>query len=607
MSVTIGGTFSGLNVSSIIQAIIAADSIPITNLQTTDTTLTSNSSTLGALGTSLGQLSTVLQTLTPAVLSSQLATSSNTAVGSATVDSTAQPSSVSVDITQLATTTVLRSGSGSNAKLTAPPAGNTTIGTVLNESSVDGQTFTINGKQITLASTDVLDDGNPNSTASVIGKINNSGAGVTASYDSTTGAISLSSSSPILLGSAADTSDFLQQAQLFNNGTDSVTSTVGIGRIDPTANLSTAGLQTPPTAGTFTINGVPITYNSGDSLNALIGNINSSGAGVTAIYDSYEDQIVLSSSQKGPQNITVVDGTSNIATALRLTSSDSQLQVGASTLFTVNGSSIVRQSNSNVIDSSELGVPGVTFTATATGSTQITVAPDVTNIASAINAFVTQYNTTQQLINTDTAVNPSATASTSSDSSSSDTSNTPQNGPLATDTNLTFLAPQLRQITSGSVSNTAAIRMLSDLGVDTNANDNTLTQVDTTKLQAALTNHLSDVEALFNDPTVGLTNTVQNVISGYNNSLNGVIVNEQQNISQQITFNQSQITRMQQQMATEQTNLENEFAALDSIEGDSQGLSGILSTSNGTTTTPSTTSSSSSSSSSFGSVGGTSS
>lgn len=606
MSITIGGTFSGLNVSSIIQSIIAADSIPITNLQTTDTTLTNNSSTLGALGTSLGQLSTVLQTLTPSVLSSQLATSSNTAVGSASVDNTAQPSSVSVNITQLATTTVLRSGSGSNAKLTAAPAGNAAIGTVLNESSVDGQTFTINGKVITLASTDVLDDGNPNSTASVIGKINNSGAGVTASYNSTTGAISLSSSSPILLGSAADSSDFLQKAELFNNGTSSVTSTVGLGRIDPTANLSTASLNTPLTAGTFAINGVPITYNSGDTLNTLIGNINSSGAGVTAIYDSYEDQIVLSSSQKGPQNITVADGTGNIATALRLTSSDSQLQVGASTLFTVNGSSLVRQSNSNIIDSSELGVPGVTFTATATGSTQITVAPDVTNIASAINAFVTQYNSTQQLINTDTAVNPSASTSSSSSSSSSSTPSTSQNGPLASDTNLTFLAPQLRQVTSSSISNTAAIRMLSDLGVDTNANDNTLTQVDTTKLQAALTNHLSDVQSLFNDPLNGLTTTLQNVISGYNDSLNGVIVNEQHNMSQQVTFNQSQITRMQEQMATEQTNLENEFAALDSIEGDTQGMSNILNGSSGTSTSSGTTTSSSSSPSTFGSVGGTS-
>jgi flagellar hook-associated protein 2 len=611
MSVTIGGTFSGLNVSSIISSIIAADSIPITNLQTDDTTLQTNSTTLGALGTSLGQLSTVLQSLTPDVLASQTATGSDATVGTATVDSTAQSGSVSLDVTQLASSTVLRSGSGSNSKLTGAPAGDTPIGTVLDESSVDGETFTINGKQITLASTDVLDDGNPDSTSSVIGKINNSGAGVMASYDSSTGDISLTSSSPIILGASTDTSDFLQQAQLFNNGTDSVTSSIGIGRIDPDADLATAGLATAPTAGTFTINGVSINYHAGDSLNTVIGNINASGAGVTAIYDTYEDQLVLTSTTRGPQNITVADGTSNAATALRLTSSDSQIQQGNSTIFTVNGSSTVRQSDSNVISASDLGVQGLTFTATGTGSTQVTIAPDVTNIAAAINAFVTQYNTTQTLINTDTAVDTSAAADTTdtsdSDTDSTDTSDstTSNNGPLATDDNLTFLAPELRAATSDSVSNTATIRMLSDLGVDTNANDNTLTEVDTTKLQAALTNNLSEVETLFTDPTVGLTTTVQNVISSYNDSLNGAIVNEQNDIAQQVTFNQGQITEMQEQITVEQTNLENEFAALDSIEGDNQDLSSVLSGSTGTSTSTSDSSSSSSSSSpsSFGSVG----
>jgi len=150
--------------------------------------------------------------------------------------------------------------------------------------------------------------------------------------------------------------------------------------------------------------------------------------------------------------------------------------------------------------------------------------------------------------------------------------------------------------------------MLSDLGINTNANDNTLTQVDTTKLQNALTNDLPEVVALFEDPTTGLTNTVQNVISSYNDSLSGVIVTEKNNLQQQVTFNQSQITHMQEQIAAEQTNLENEFAALDSIEGNNQALSGILASSNGTTQPSSTSSSSSSSSSSsFGSVGNSSS
>ena len=598
MSVTIGGTFSGLNVSSIISTIIAADSIPITNLQTADTNLTQNSTDLGTLGTSLGVLSQQLQALnSPTLFKSLTATASNPAVGSATTSLGATSGALNINVTQLATPTVLTGGLAggayADAKLTAPPAGTTGIDAVLNEGSVAGQTFTINGKQITLSDSDVLDDGNPSSTSSVIGKINNSGAGVTATYNSSTGAISLSSStspaSPIILGSASDTSDFLKQAELFNNGTAAVTSAVGLGRVDPTADLATAGLRTTPTTGTFTINGVPITYNAGDSLNTLISNINSSSAGVTASYDTYEDQIVLNSTQRGPQSITVADGTSNMGSALRLTSTDSSTAVGSPTLFTLGNSATVRQSDSNVLSSSDLGVPDVTFTATGTGATQVTIAPDVTSIAAAINAFITQYNSTQTTINSLTSVN---------------VTNSANSGSLSTDTNLTFLAPQLRQVTSGSVNNTATIRMLSDLGINTNANDNTLTAVDTTKLQTALANEPDQVAALFNDPTSGLTTTVQNVLSAYNDSLNGVIVNEQNAITTQISYNQQQITRMQEQIATEQTMLENEFAALDQITSKEQGLSGILSSSNGTTA-PATTSSSSSSgtSSSIGTAG----
>jgi flagellar hook-associated protein 2 len=111
MSVTIGGTFSGLNVSSIISTIIAADSIPITNLQTADTNLTQNSTDLGTLGTSLGVLSQQLQALnSPTLFKSLTATASNPAVGSATTSLGATSGALNINVTQLATPTVLTGG-----------------------------------------------------------------------------------------------------------------------------------------------------------------------------------------------------------------------------------------------------------------------------------------------------------------------------------------------------------------------------------------------------------------------------------------------------------------------------------------------------------------
>jgi flagellar hook-associated protein 2 len=561
MGVTISGTFSGLNVSSIISTLIAADSVPINNLQTTNTKLQSQSATLGTLSTSLGQVSLALQTLgAPGLFQSQVATSSNTSVGSATVSGTATAGTTDINITQLATTSVLRSGntsgSFSDTKLTTPPAASASIDSVLDESSVQGQTFSINGKQITLSDSDTLQN--------VLDQINSSVPGVTASYDSTSGAISLASSSPIVLGSGSDTSDFLQQAELFNNGTGSVTSSVGLGRVDGDTDLASAGLRTPITDGTFTVNGVSINYTAGETLNDVISSINSSSAGVSASYDSYEDQLVLSATSRGPQSITVADGTGNLATALRLTTSDSSTQVGQPTLFTVNGSSTVRQSDSNILTAAQMGLTGVNFTATATGDTQVTVAPDVTTIANAINSFVTAYNSAQSLIASDMYI---------------DTNDATQDGPLASDTNLTFLASQLRAVTDGSTNASATVRMLSDLGVDSNATDNTLTDVNTTDLQDALTNNLSDVESLFNDPLNGLTNTVQTTLDAYDDPLNGVIVNEQNNLSSEVSYNQQQISTMQEQLQAQQTALENEFALLDQAEANAQSLSGVLNSS----------------------------
>lgn len=76
------------------------------------------------------------------------------------------------------------------------------------------------------------------------------------------------------------------------------------------------------TNGTFTINGVKITIDDYSTLtvNELLAKINSSGANVTASYDSVNDRIVLTSNSTGPENITLGDfsDTSDILSVLKL-------------------------------------------------------------------------------------------------------------------------------------------------------------------------------------------------------------------------------------------------------------------------------------------------
>jgi flagellar hook-associated protein 2 len=104
--------------------------------------------------------------------------------------------------------------------------------------AITAGTFTVNGKQVTVATTDSLQD-----VFDAIASATNNA--VTASYNSTTDEITLlKSSSAITLGSAADTSNFLQVAQLYNNAGTSVSSTSALGRVNTTATMSDADLAT---------------------------------------------------------------------------------------------------------------------------------------------------------------------------------------------------------------------------------------------------------------------------------------------------------------------------------------------------------------------------
>ncbi|MBC7196502.1 MAG: flagellar hook protein, partial [Deferribacterales bacterium] len=97
------------------------------------------------------------------------------------------------------------------------------------------------------------------------------------------------------------------KAESYSKVTGATVST-GLGLDTSVTGLQNAGFSKTPstsTNGTFTINGVSITIDdyTALSVNDLIAKINSSGAGVTASYDSTEDKIVLQSNTAGAENI----------------------------------------------------------------------------------------------------------------------------------------------------------------------------------------------------------------------------------------------------------------------------------------------------------------
>ncbi len=167
----------------------------------------------------------------------------------------------------------------------------TITGTVDDDGKTNA-TFTINNTKITLNDIDSL------SMNDVIGIINGSEAGVTASYDNIDDKLILKANDgtkDIKMGSVLDDTNFLEVTKLSvaYGGTLYESSTSS--NIKANSPLATSGFATTITSGTATINGVSIYISSQDTLNDVIKKINNSSAGVIASYDSNSDNFSLRS------------------------------------------------------------------------------------------------------------------------------------------------------------------------------------------------------------------------------------------------------------------------------------------------------------------------
>ncbi|MGE4317951.1 MAG: flagellar filament capping protein FliD [Deferribacterales bacterium] len=266
------------------------------------------------------------------------------------------------------------------------------------DTSLNG-TFTINDVTIT------IDDYTALSVQDVLGIINASGAGVTASYDATYEKFILTSNTAgaksISLGSFSDTSDLLD---FFGFGAgDDTDYTIGTtsGSISTDVKLSNSGLTTYPSTGTFTINGVSIYVDpTVDTMEDLIEKVNNSGAGVTMTYDSTSDKISLKSDGIEPITVGSSTDTSNILEAFHLTK-DSTVETtigteGQRAIFQVNGDTYIRDTNE--VDDVLAGVT-ITLNAASDETTTIKVTTDTSKAVDALATFIMHYNELMEKLN----------------------------------------------------------------------------------------------------------------------------------------------------------------------------------------------------------------
>jgi flagellar hook-associated protein 2 len=485
MDLGISGLASGFDWRTFVDKMVAAEQAPETQLRADQDTLNQRKVAYGSLATELTVLRNRLeQLIKPSFFGTRLVQSTDESVATAEAGSSTPLGQYTFSISQLATAS--RQEGKANLGGALSPLGDLSIqlGQAAFAKPIKAGTFTVNGRQVTIQTTDTLQQ--------AFDAINvATGGAVTASYDATSDKITLSGSSPIVLGSATDTSNFLQVAKLGNNGTGTVTSTGMLGTLKIGDTLTNVGLATG--TGEFKINGVTISYDAAtDSVATVLSRINDSTAGVTATYDTLKDRLVLTSEVTGDIGISLEDVTGTFLQSAGLTEAGGgALKRGQDLLYTINnGEQLTSHSNTITEDSSS--VTGLSVTGIKPGTVTISVGSDTETLKTELNNFIDQYNKVQSLIETQTA-------------SSTDSKGVVTAGVLANDGDADDIASQLRRIiNTANPALSGIFTRLEDLGISSNGYDNKISLTDETKLDEALSTSLSAVQGLFADATNGL-------------------------------------------------------------------------------------------------------
>ncbi|HEY3857501.1 MAG TPA: flagellar filament capping protein FliD [Verrucomicrobiae bacterium] len=551
-AVQLSGLASGIDWTSIISEMLTIAKAPETQMTAEQTTDNQKNTAYQYVGTTLTTLQGDITTLSnPSFFQSRTTSVSNSSVASATASESSPLGNFTFSASQLASDSVQLGTSVASKPLSATNnVSSVVIGSAGFATPVTAGTFTVNGQSVSVSTTDTLQ--------SVFDKINTATSGaVTATYDSSTDEISLNSTNPIVLGSSVDTSNFLQAAQLYNNGQNAITSTSALGGINlksalDSANLSTAITDGGSGNGEFLVNGVQINYNaSTDTVNDVLQRINDSAAGVTATYDGTSNQFKLTNNTTGDSGISLSDVTGNFLAATGL--SGGALQTGNDLKYSINGGG-TQISQSNTIDASSAGLSGLSITAQGLGTTTIGVNSDTSTISTAIQKFVTDYNAVQSYISTQTSAQPGSSSSATSSVTA---------GLLTGDLDVENIAFDLRQFVGNVASGSSGgVQTLSDLGITTDGNDNLLTVSDQTTLNSAIANNLGAVENLFTNSTNGIATNLNTYLKGVNGT-NGTLANDESSMTKEVASLATSITNLNAQITSEQTELTNEFTAME--------------------------------------------
>lgn len=361
-------------------------------------------------------------------------------------------------------------------------------------------------------------------------------------------------------GTYAVTVQSLAQTQTATSGTfASSTSTLSAGKL--TIELGTwTGSPVSGFNAKANTSAISIDIGDGDtSLESIRDKINAAGAGVqaTIINDANGARLSLRSSATGAENgfritaqETVDDG--DAATGLSALSYDalgaSQLtlnQAAGNAKATINGIAIESTTNTlaNVADGLSITVNKV-----STSPVNLTLSTDTAAMTTAINAFVSAYNSLNSYVRSQTKYDAESKTG----------------GPLQGDPSIIGFANQLRSIVTQDSTASAAFPRLSSIGI-TLQKDGSLS-VDSSKLSKALATP-AEVQKLFSanvdDPAGDGFATRMNATITSALSLGGRLDSRETGLRDLLNRNSDRQEQMQDRLDATQKRFEAQFQALD--------------------------------------------
>jgi flagellar hook-associated protein 2 len=537
---------------SLVDQLVELERTPQTVMAQEQASIRTQSNAFKTIQNSLNALKLKTDALSSGTLfSTRQASSSDSSVLSASAASGTAVGSYKINVSQLSQAAAQQGAANSGRALSTT---NDVSALVLADAgfstAVSAGKFTVNGQEVSIATTDSLQD--------VFDKVSTATGGVvTGGYNAAADKISFTSSGPLILGATTDTSNFLQVAKLYNNetGTGTVTSSAELGSVRLSKTLDSANLTTAVSGtGAFKINGVEIAYDaSKDTVSEVLKRINNSTAGVTAAYDFVNDRFSLTNKTGGDVGISLQDVSGNFLAAAGL--SGGTLVRGKDLQYSVNDGPTL-SSRGNTIGEDSSGIAGLSVTVAKTGTATVGVSTNTSAVKTAINEFLSAFNSLQDTIETYTA-------------SSTDSAGKVTAAALANDSEAGDIGSYLRRTAFATISGLdGTINRLEKLGITTNGDNNKLSLADSSKLDEALSNNLADVEKFFTDSqkglAVGLSSYIDRMVGD-----DGLLPGKQTRYTNRIADLDNQISAQERQVQTLKNQWLTAFQAMENAQAKS--------------------------------------